>query len=89
MAVEKYLKNTSNELANDLSACFMCLLEHDDELSRCGSCRALAFLKQENALKHLEYLAKQDNSAQVQSEARRAFKEIRRYYSSYQEITKI
>jgi hypothetical protein len=26
MAVEKYLKTSSNELANDLSACFMCLV---------------------------------------------------------------
>ncbi|KAI1732986.1 filopodia upregulated, FAM65 domain-containing protein [Ditylenchus destructor] len=87
--IEKYFQTVCAQLANDLSACYMCLLEHEDELSRCGACRALAILKQENALRHLEYLVRHDPSARVQSEAHCTLKEIRSYYSSYQEVTKI
>lgn len=42
--LEKYMNDASTELANDLAACFMCILEHEDSASRRGACKALSIL---------------------------------------------
>lgn len=43
--VDSYLRTARAELANDLTACFVCLLEHKDNASRQGACRALTILQ--------------------------------------------
>lgn len=43
--LEKYLRSACKELKSDLTACYVCLLEHKDEQSRRGACRALAVLQ--------------------------------------------
>lgn len=43
--LEAYLNEVSIQLANDLAACYMCILEHEDLTSQIGACRALAILQ--------------------------------------------
>lgn len=43
--LEKYLRSAGKDLKADLTACYVCLLEHKDEQSRRGACRALAILQ--------------------------------------------
>lgn len=42
---DSYLRSACSDLSNDLTACYTCLLEHSDEASRRGACRALAILQ--------------------------------------------
>lgn len=43
--IDAYLRSACVDLANDLTACYTCLLEHNEEASRRGACRALAILQ--------------------------------------------
>uniref|UniRef100_A0A183CGQ5 RING-type E3 ubiquitin transferase n=1 Tax=Globodera pallida TaxID=36090 RepID=A0A183CGQ5_GLOPA len=63
--IEKYLRKASPELQMDLTACFLCLLEHKDTLTRCGACRALAILRRENSMRCLDFCRRSDAQAQV------------------------
>lgn len=76
--IEKYLRKASTELALDLSACFMCLLENENEASRKGACRALAILGAENSLTCLDFLSHSDCNKSVRMEAEQASLRIRR-----------
>lgn len=83
--IEKYFRKASLELALDLAACFLCLLEHDDELSRCGACRALAILRQANTRHCLEFLSRSDTSARVRAEAQSATQQVHRHLRACQQ----
>lgn len=89
--IEKYFRKASPELVQDLAACFLCLLEHNDELSRCGACRALAMLRQGSTRRCLEFLSRSDTSPRVRAEAQSAALQIHRYLRAcqQQETTKI
>lgn len=41
---ERYLRKAQGQLSEDLILTYICLLEHDDNESRQGACRALAIL---------------------------------------------
>uniref|UniRef100_A0A183BMA5 PL48 domain-containing protein n=1 Tax=Globodera pallida TaxID=36090 RepID=A0A183BMA5_GLOPA len=90
--IEKYLRKASPELQMDLTACFLCLLEHKDTLTRCGACRALAILRRENSMRCLDFLSRSDAQAQVRLEAKRACSQIQRIATNLRvfcEATKI
>uniref|UniRef100_A0A915N2F7 FAM65 N-terminal domain-containing protein n=1 Tax=Meloidogyne javanica TaxID=6303 RepID=A0A915N2F7_MELJA len=90
--IEKYLRKASPELALDLSACFMCLLEHENDASRRGACRALAILGAENSLTCLDFLSRSDYNKSVRQEAEQASLKIRRLLllrEEQQVVTKI
>ncbi|EJW71346.1 hypothetical protein WUBG_17746, partial [Wuchereria bancrofti] len=42
--IEAYLLSASGQLRDDLITCYICLLEHENEQSRKGACRALGTL---------------------------------------------
>ncbi|CEF71214.1 Armadillo-like helical domain and Armadillo-type fold domain-containing protein [Strongyloides ratti] len=67
-----YLVNSNAELAEDLTTCFLALLEDDDEKTRIASCRVLSILKPRNVLKQLEYVMNYDTSEVVRRNAKHA-----------------
>uniref|UniRef100_A0A1I7XYS1 PL48 domain-containing protein n=1 Tax=Steinernema glaseri TaxID=37863 RepID=A0A1I7XYS1_9BILA len=67
--IGRYLQSASSEMIEDLTSCFMCLLEHPDEDSRRGACRALVVLEQQKPLPQLEFLAQKDECGSVRREA--------------------
>uniref|UniRef100_A0A0N5A467 PL48 domain-containing protein n=1 Tax=Parastrongyloides trichosuri TaxID=131310 RepID=A0A0N5A467_PARTI len=67
-----YLINCNAELSEDLTSCFLSLLEHDDESTRMASCRVLSILKPRNVLKQLEYIMNFDQSEVVRQNAKHA-----------------
>uniref|UniRef100_A0A914DVX6 FAM65 N-terminal domain-containing protein n=1 Tax=Acrobeloides nanus TaxID=290746 RepID=A0A914DVX6_9BILA len=88
-SVEKYLRSACKELKSDLTACYVCLLEHKDEQSRRGACRALAVLQQENVFDFLKFVVTEDDSKIVRDEARKALDQLGCLYHDYEEVTKI
>uniref|UniRef100_A0AC35FLQ6 FAM65 N-terminal domain-containing protein n=1 Tax=Panagrolaimus sp. PS1159 TaxID=55785 RepID=A0AC35FLQ6_9BILA len=88
-AIDSYLRSACSDLSNDLTACYTCLLEHSDEASRRGACRALAILQQENVVDCLQYVASDDSSKIVRDEAREALDSLGCVYHDYEEVTKV
>ncbi|KAL3110172.1 hypothetical protein niasHT_015775 [Heterodera trifolii] len=77
-SIEKYFRKASSDLRTDLAACFLCLLEHKETLTRCGACRALALLRCESPFQCLDFLSRSDAQAKVRAEAKRACGQIGR-----------
>uniref|UniRef100_A0A0N5C5M1 PL48 domain-containing protein n=1 Tax=Strongyloides papillosus TaxID=174720 RepID=A0A0N5C5M1_STREA len=71
-----YLVNSNVELTEDLTSCFLSLLEDDDERTRIASCRVLSILKPRNVLKELEYIMNFDPSEVVRCNAKHALTSI-------------
>uniref|UniRef100_A0AAF5DI83 PL48 domain-containing protein n=1 Tax=Strongyloides stercoralis TaxID=6248 RepID=A0AAF5DI83_STRER len=67
-----YLVNLNADLVEDITACFLALLEDDDEKTRVASCRVLSILKPRNVLKELEYIMNCDTSEVVRRSAKHA-----------------
>ncbi|VDN01239.1 unnamed protein product [Thelazia callipaeda] len=67
--IEGYLTSARGQMHVDLVMCYICLLEHENEQSRKGACRALGILRSVEALKYLAYLWAADHSKAVREEA--------------------
>ncbi|TMS40074.1 hypothetical protein L596_006500 [Steinernema carpocapsae] len=90
--IGRYLQSSSEEMVEDLTSCFMCLLEHNDEDSRRGACRALVVLEQQKPLPQLEFLAMKDQSSTVRREAQNSVSRLTKHSAlacSSAEMTKI
>ncbi|KAK0398857.1 hypothetical protein QR680_002782 [Steinernema hermaphroditum] len=90
--IGRYLQSASDEMVEDLTSCFMCLLEHSDEDSRRGACRALVVLEQQKPLPQLEFLALKDNCGSVRLEAQNSVSRLSKVSAlmcSAAEMTKI
>uniref|UniRef100_A0AC35TYW6 PL48 domain-containing protein n=1 Tax=Rhabditophanes sp. KR3021 TaxID=114890 RepID=A0AC35TYW6_9BILA len=68
--IVNYLVNSNGELSQDLTSCFLMLLEHDDHSTRRAACRVLSILRPPNVLKQLEYVMNNDPSDYVRKEAK-------------------
>uniref|UniRef100_A0A914WEA1 Uncharacterized protein n=1 Tax=Plectus sambesii TaxID=2011161 RepID=A0A914WEA1_9BILA len=70
--IERYLTKAQGQLAEDLIMTYICLLEHDDNESRQGACRALTILNSALAVRPLAFVARCDRSPLVREDARQA-----------------
>ncbi|VDK88735.1 unnamed protein product [Litomosoides sigmodontis] len=70
--IETYLLSASGQLRSDLIMCYICLLEHENEQSRKGACRALGTLGSSKAVPALTFLYSNDPAQAVREEAHRA-----------------
>ncbi|VDK86382.1 unnamed protein product [Onchocerca ochengi] len=89
--IELYLLSANGQLRNDLIMCYICLLEHENEQSRKGACRALGTLGSPKALHALTFLYGNDPAQAVREEAHGAINKITRNLDDLTniEITKI
>uniref|UniRef100_A0A914ZJ68 FAM65 N-terminal domain-containing protein n=2 Tax=Parascaris univalens TaxID=6257 RepID=A0A914ZJ68_PARUN len=67
--IERYLIVARGQLRDDLITCYVCLLEHENDHSRKGACRALGVLNSARSLRALAFLATNDPIASVREEA--------------------
>uniref|UniRef100_A0AC34RIF0 FAM65 N-terminal domain-containing protein n=1 Tax=Panagrolaimus sp. JU765 TaxID=591449 RepID=A0AC34RIF0_9BILA len=88
-AIDSYLRTARTDLANDLTACFVCLLEHKDSASRQGACRALTILQQESVIEPLQYVASEDEDKAVREAAKEALDSLGCICHDYEEVTKV
>jgi len=78
-AVERYLNCAKMQLRDDLVACYICLLEHDDTNSRRGAVRALGLLNSSASVQQLAFVAGNDPVQSVREEARKALIQMGRH----------
>uniref|UniRef100_A0A1I7VFY6 PL48 domain-containing protein n=2 Tax=Loa loa TaxID=7209 RepID=A0A1I7VFY6_LOALO len=76
--IETYLLSASGQLRDDLITCYICLLEHENEQSRKGACRALGTLGSSKAVQALTFLYGNDPAQAVREEAYRAVNKMAR-----------
>ncbi|VIO87627.1 Uncharacterized protein BM_BM2438 [Brugia malayi] len=76
--IEAYLLSASGRLRDDLITCYICLLEHENEQSRKGACRALGTLGSSKGVYPLTFLYGNDPVQAVREEAHRALSKITR-----------
>ncbi|CAG9540194.1 unnamed protein product [Cercopithifilaria johnstoni] len=74
--IETYLLSASGQLRDDLIMCYICLLEHENEQSRKGACRALGTLGSSKAVHALTFLYGNDPAQSVREEAHRAISKM-------------
>ncbi|KHN80699.1 Protein FAM65B [Toxocara canis] len=67
--IERYLITARGQLREDLITCYICLLEHENDHSRKGACRALAVLNSARCLRAVTFVATNDPIATVREEA--------------------
>uniref|UniRef100_A0A183ERV4 HEAT repeat domain-containing protein n=1 Tax=Gongylonema pulchrum TaxID=637853 RepID=A0A183ERV4_9BILA len=60
-----------------LVMCYICLLEHENQQSRKGACRALGILSASKALHPLTFLSGNDPAETVREEARAVLLKMR------------
>uniref|UniRef100_A0A915Q386 FAM65 N-terminal domain-containing protein n=1 Tax=Setaria digitata TaxID=48799 RepID=A0A915Q386_9BILA len=84
--IESYLKSANGQLRDDLIMCYICLLEHENEQSRKGACRALGTLGSPKALHALTFLYSNDPAQSVREEAHGAISKMER---NLQDLTSI
>uniref|UniRef100_A0A0R3S013 PH domain-containing protein n=1 Tax=Elaeophora elaphi TaxID=1147741 RepID=A0A0R3S013_9BILA len=76
--IETYLLSADGQLRDDLIMCYICLLEHENEQSRKGACRALGTLGSTKAVEALTFLYGNDPAQAVREEAHKAVNKMSR-----------
>ncbi|KAL3982949.1 hypothetical protein ACH3XW_49205 [Acanthocheilonema viteae] len=84
--IETYLLSADGQLRDDLIMCYICLLEHENEQSRKGACRALGTLGSTKAVHALTFLSGNDPAQAVREEAHKAVSKMTRNLSDLTNI---
>uniref|UniRef100_A0A0N5ADP2 PL48 domain-containing protein n=1 Tax=Syphacia muris TaxID=451379 RepID=A0A0N5ADP2_9BILA len=73
---ESYITRAREQLRDDLITCYICLLEHENDQSRKGACKALKLLNSARSVRPLVFIAEKDDSAAVRNEAAQALRSL-------------